>query len=1021
MSMTKFNLVLFTLFFFATSFSWGQKSLIYDLKDKDFKKAYELFQKKKYGSARVLFNSYLSENLEGKAESYLTEAAFYEALCATKLDNNDIIYKWEAFLKEYPESNRHPYVYYHLGDYYQQKSKFRKSVRWFDKVKASGLDPETKEAYYFKAGYANFMEKNYDRALNLFGKVKSKDSKYYTSILYYYSHIQYERGEYETAMKGFKELEEKKAFSKVVPFYIAQIYYLQKEYAKAVEYALPLTNEGSPKRQADMCRIVADSYFAFEKYKDAIAFYEKTIALSDNPKREDFYHLGFASYFVKDYEKAAENLSRVTSKEDQMSQNAYYHLGDCYLKLGDKKRARVAFEAASKYDFDKGIQEDALLNYIKLNYELAYSPFNEIINSFLTYIELFPNSDKIDQAYDYLGKAFLTTKNYREALSSMEKIKKKSPTVYQAMQRVALFRGLELFTDVKYREAIEFFNYSLKYEDYDKELKIKALYWRGEAYYRIGEYEKAKADYLRFIHTPGSYSLEEFMTAHYNIGYAYFKQKDYTQARVWFRKFVKLIGETDRVMKGDALNRLGDCYYVGRDFSNAIAYYNQAVNYPEGAADYALFQKGFCLGLQKKYSQKVDVLTALVNRFPNSYFLDDAYYEIAKSYVAMNNLDLAIRNYKIVKERFPRSSYARKAMLQLGLVYYNNGDYNNSKAFYKRILNEYPGTPESRDALLGLRNVYMDQNDLDGYLNYTNSLGAFAKVEEREQDSLSFVSAERFYMKGDCEQAVLRFKSYIRNYPQGMFLLDANFYKADCQFRAGEMGEALSSYEYVANREQSLFTEEALLRTGEIYYRNGDYEQALKNFVRLEMEGEREENRLEAKIGQMRCLTKLKRYRESINASEKVLLSAKLGDEIKREALFNKGVAYYESGDIDSALGAFKQVAGNTKSKEGAEAKYLISQIYYSKSQPKKAEEEIFDFIDKGTPHQYWLARDFVLLADIYHDRGENFQAIQYLESLRENYKGDDDIQDMVDVRISSWSEEEKPAAPTDTLKGGGA
>ncbi len=1018
--MTKFNLVFFLLFFYTISCLWGQKSLVYDLKDKNFDEAYELFQKKKYGSARILFNNYLSENTNGKSVNYLSEAAYYEALCATKLDNNDVLYKWESFLKYYPESNRHSYAYYHIGDYYQQKDKFNRAVRWFDKVESSGLDKETREAFYFNAGYTHFMEEDYDKALALFNKIKSHDSKYYTSVLYYYSHIQYEKGNYAKALKGFKELEENKAFSKVVTFYIAQIYYLQKEYQKAIEYALHLTEEGTPERQADMSRVVADSYFALKKYKDAIAYYEKTIVLSDDPKREDFYHLGFASYFVKDYEKAAENLSRVTSKEDQMSQNAYYHLGDCYLMLGDKKRARVAFEAASKYDYDKKIQEDALLNYIKLNYELAYSPFNEIINSFLTYIELFPNSDKIDQAYDYLGKAFLTTKNYREALASMEKIKKKSATVYKAIQRVALFRGLELFTDVKYREAIEFFDYSLKYGDYDKALKIKALYWRGEAYYRIEEYEKAKADYLKFIHTPGSYSLEVFMIAHYNIGYVFFKQKDYTQAKIWFRKYIKLSRGTDRVMKGDALNRLGDCYYVERDFSNAISYYNQAVNFPEGAADYALFQKGFCLGLQKKQRQKIDVLTALVNRYPNSYYLDDSYYEIAKSYVALNNLDLAIRNYKIVKQRFPRSSYARKAMLQLGLVYFNNGDYDNSKSFYKRVVNEFPGTSEAMDALLGLRNVYMDQNDLDGYLRYANSLGGFAKVEEREQDSLSFVSGERFYMKGDCEHAILHFKSYIKNFPQGMYILNANFYKADCQFRAGKMDEALKSYKYVANREQSLFTEEALLRAGEIHYRNGDYEEALQNFIRLGQEGEREENRLEAGIGQMRSLTKLKRYSESITAAEKVLLSPKLGDEIKREAMFNKGISYYELGDKDSAIGTFKQVAGNTQSEEGARAKYLISQIYYSKSQSKKAEGEIFDFIDKGTPHQYWLARAFVLLADIYHDRAEDFQAIQYLESLRENYKGDDDIQDMVNVRISSWSVEDKKQPPSVPPKGEG-
>ena len=1014
--MIKYRFIVFLLIFYGTFSLYGQKSLKYHLKDKDFNNAYELFQKKKYGSARLKFHEYLQDK-KGKSLSYITEAAFYEALCATKLGNEDMLYKWEAFLNDYPESNRHPYAYYYLGDHYSEAGRFKRAERWFDKVKPSGLDKTTRNEYYFKAGYASFMTNDYDKALSYFNKVDSRSGKYSNSILYYKSHINYADGKYDKALQGFEQLESDDAFKKVVPFYIAQIHYLKKDYDKAVEYALPLTEEGSDKRQADMARIVADSYFAQKKYKEAIPFYEKTIQLSSSPRREDYYHLGFASYFIKDYEKAADNLSRVTSKNDLMSQNAYYHLGYCYIKLNDKKRARVAFEAASKYDFDKEIQEDALLNYIKLNYEMAYSPFNEIINSFLKYIELFPNSPKIDQAYDYLGRAFLTTKNYREAIASMEKIKHKTPTVYKAMQRVALFRGLELFTDIDYYGAIDFFTYSLKYGDYDKDLKLKALYWRGEAYYRTGDYSKALTDYMAFIHTPGSYSVDEFSTAHYNIAYVYFKQKNYNAAKEWFRKFIKLSNDIDRVMKGDAYNRLGDCYYIERDFTTAISYYNRAMNYPEGAADYAMFQKAFCLGLQKKYNQKISVLNELVSRYPNSSYLDDAYFEIARSYVAMNDLNNAIRNYKIVKERFPRSSYAPKAMLQLGLVYYNNGDYENSKAFYKRVVEEFPGTSEAMDALLGLRNVYMDQNDLDGYLRFTNTLGSFAKVEEREKDSLFFVSAERIYMKGDCTNAVPRLESYINQFPQGMFSLNAHFYMADCLYKAGEMKKALDAYEYVANREYSLFTEESLLRTGEIYYRDGNYEKALNSFVRLENEGEREENRLEARIGEMRCLTKMGRYSESIRSAEKVLLSPKLSDEIKREALFNKGIAYYKMKDFDSALGALKQVAVNTKSEEGAQAKYLIAEIYYGQSMPKKSEEVIFDFIDKGTPHQYWLARAFVLLADIYHDRNENFQAIQYLESLRENYKGDDDIQDMVNARLRSWKVEEKPEVDSVKVK----
>ena len=148
--MIKYRLAVFLLVFSVASMLFGQRSLVYHLKDKDFDKAYELFQKKKYGSARIKFNDYL-KNKDGKTLNYISEAAFYEALCATKLNNEDMFYKWDMFLKDYPESNRRPYAYFYLGNYYVDHNKFTKAERLYDKVNASGLDKTTKDEYFFKA------------------------------------------------------------------------------------------------------------------------------------------------------------------------------------------------------------------------------------------------------------------------------------------------------------------------------------------------------------------------------------------------------------------------------------------------------------------------------------------------------------------------------------------------------------------------------------------------------------------------------------------------------------------------------------------------------------------------------------------------------------------------------------------------------------------------------------------------------------------------------------------------------
>ncbi|MDR2680539.1 MAG: hypothetical protein LBC47_06995, partial [Tannerella sp.] len=86
----------------------------------------------------------------------------------------------------------------------------------------------------------------------------------------------------------------------------------------------------------------------------------------------------------------------------------------------------------------------------------------------------------------------------------------------------------------------------------------------------------------------------------------------------------------------------------------------------------------------------------------------------------------------------------------------------------------------------------------------------------------------------------------------------------------------------------------------------------------------------------------------------------------------------------------------------GAEAKYQLAQSYYDNKDAARAEKELLDFIEKGTPHQYWLARGFILLSDIYIDKGDNFQARQYLSSLKRNYSGSEDIDRMIEKRLEN-------------------
>ena len=118
--------------------------------------------------------------------------------------------------------------------------------------------------------------------------------------------------------------------------------------------------------------------------------------------RRDAYLLGYSAYQLQDYTKAKENLELVTDRQDTLAQNAFYHLGDCYIKTGSKQFAQKAFLDAYKLAYDQVSKENALFNYAKLSYELASDPYNEAITALRKYVDEFPGSPRTDEAYQFL-------------------------------------------------------------------------------------------------------------------------------------------------------------------------------------------------------------------------------------------------------------------------------------------------------------------------------------------------------------------------------------------------------------------------------------------------------------------------------------------------------------------------------------------------------------------------------------------------------------------------------------------
>ncbi len=122
-----------------------------------------------------------------------------------------------------------------------------------------------------------------------------------------------------------------------------------------------------------------------------------------------------------------------------------------------------------------------------------------------------------------------------------------------------------------------------------------------------------------------------------------------------------------------------------------------------------------------------------------------------------------------------------------------------------------------------------------------------------------------------------------------------------------------------------------------------------------------------------------------------MLVSDKVSEEIAREAYFKMGKSCYAQDDPENAGVNFRKLSKEVKSLEGAEAKYRVAEIYFRQNQFDLAEKEIFEFIDMNTPHQFWMAKILILLADVNVRKSDFFQAKHTLQSLIDYYKISDD------------------------------
>ena len=135
----------------------------------------------------------------------------------------------------------------------------------------------------------------------------------------------------------------------------------------------------------------------------------------------------------------------------------------------------------------------------------------------------------------------------------------------------------------------------------------------------------------------------------------------------------------------------------------------------------------------------------------------------------------------------------------------------------------------------------------------------------------------------------------------------------------------------------------------------------------------------------LRSNYQLKHWDEVSNYAEMLLAAANISTDDQIIAHFYRGKAMQEAKDYANAIAEFKTVAGMTKSETGAEARYSIADSYLQQNDLEAAEKAGFDVIKNTPSYEYWVAKSYILLGDVYARQQDYFNAKATFQSIVTN------------------------------------
>lgn len=932
------------------------------------------------------------------------DCAYLMALALYQRGDANCVEVLRDFAETYPASPQALPARLAAADYFFFAHHFSNALAAYLDIDFSRIPPADRPLYEYRKALSMTRSGLYDEAAPILSELR--DNRHFNLAAdYYLAYIDYVKGDYKAAYDGFASVSSRITGANpegIEPeYYMVQMDYARGRFDDVIKAGNTLIQRHPiAELLPEMERIVGLSYFKTGNYSEAARLLERYLSHDDiSPSPDAIYALGVIDYDNGRLQQASEKFSRLTDLGNELAQSTCLYLGQIALTENDATGAAIYFEKASKMNWDPDVTEAALFNYLAARTHGGNIPFSSSIPLLSDFLSQYPSSKYAPQVEKYLATAYYNEKDYARALESIRRIPRPNAEDLEVKQKILYELGMEAMANNRPAKAREYLAEAAGISG-DPAVRAQAGLWLGDACYALGRYGDAQEAYQTYLRSDPC--GDNTTLARYNLGYALLMQDKYDAAGEAFAGALKADPMLPEKMQFDALIRLADTQYYTGKYQIAEKNYTTAIENNSPDADYAWFRRAVMIGLAGDNDRKISELSAMSSKFPGSKWLPNALLEKGQTFAALGNTDKAVGAFEELRKSHNNSGEARKGMLSLAISYMKEGEERKGETTYREIISTWPTSEEAVMANDDLRRYYSSHGGLQEYAAFLKGVPNAPQIDPSEMEKLAFEGAETAFSENGANLTLL--EQYIADYPNGRYLSRALLDIASGKYETDKPDDALSALNRLLEaRSNSPEAADALLLKGEILERKGISfrREAAEVYRRLEQQGGND-YLAEAFAGIMRTTDN---DEERVKYARLVKNSGRLSADMVEEAEFYEASALLESADKDSAISMLSSLASNPKSLSGAKAAVTLGQYYLDNNRPDEAEKILSGFTDAGSPHEYWLARGFIALADVYHTRGKDYLAVEYLRSLQDNYPGKElDIRDMITSRLKKYN-----------------